>query len=264
MQCVEDGSLARDPARQARLADLIVDPRWRYSFKLITPTYVPGSSAEPRFTGQVAAPRMCDAALQTLSSSSVTSAMFSISKKDSLDHAHFDVGTGRDASPSISIRANARWRIPEDTDIDAAAAEWVELQHAILETLGAKHGVIVTATNEHVLDAEVWLSLTSVDGKVVHPRPAEISSYAARSQLLGDTYVRHPRWGTYLKPAHVAAVSGRAKIIDVVRPGVVRDVGDLLYIQLTERVSDATSDVAKARYRAFAELLAPITMPPEP
>ncbi|NVB85042.1 MAG: hypothetical protein HOV81_42135 [Kofleriaceae bacterium] len=263
MQCVEDDALARDAARQSRLADLVVDPRWRYTFKLITPTYVPLGPSEPRFVGVVPAARMRDAAWQTLSSDNVTTAMFSISKKDSLDHAHFDVRTGRDATPSVSIRANARWRVPEGTDVDTAGAAWVELQHEIVETLGAKHGVIVTATNEYVLNAEVWLSLTSVDGKVMHPRPNEISSYAVRSRMLGNEYVRHPRWGTYLKAAHVAAVGGRDKILDIVKPAVVRDVGDLLYIQLTERVSEATSDVAKARYRAFAELLAPITVPPE-
>jgi hypothetical protein len=81
--------------------------------------------------------------------------------------------------------------------------------------------------------------------------------------LLGDKYVRRPRWGTYLRPAHVAAIGGRDRILAVVKPPVVRDIGDLLYIQLSERVSEATSDQAKARYRAFVELVAPITMPPE-
>lgn len=263
MQCVQDNSLLGDAVRQARLADLVVDPRWIYPFKLVTTTYVPGLPAHPQFPGVVAAARMRDAALQAISSESVTSALFSISKKDSLDHAHFDVRTGRDASPSLSIRSNARWRVPEDADVDSAGAAWVELQHAIIETLGVSHAVIVTATNEYVLNAEIWLSLTSVDGTVMHPRPDEISSYAARSHLLGATYVRRPRWGTYLKPAHVAAIGGRERILDVVKPPVVRDIGELLYIQLSDRVSESTGDAAKVRYRAFADLLAPITMPPE-
>ena len=67
-----------------------------------------------------------------------------------------------------------------------------------------------------------------------------------------------------MKPAHVAAVGGRAKILEVVQPEVTRDVGDLLYVQLTAKVTEATSETAKRRYRAFAELLAPITMPPAP
>ncbi|NVB85040.1 MAG: hypothetical protein HOV81_42125, partial [Kofleriaceae bacterium] len=222
MQCVEDDALARDPARQARLANLVVDPRWIYQFKLLTTTYVPGLPAEQRFSGQIAAARMRDTALQALAASSVASATFSMSKKDSLDHAHFDASTGRQSSPSLSIQSNARWRVPEDVDVDAVSAAWVELQHEIVSALGVKHGVIVTATNEYVLRAEIWLSLTSLNGTLMHPRPQEIRSYAASSHLLGDTYVRHPRWGTYLKPAHVAAVGGRDKILDTVKPAIVR------------------------------------------
>ena len=71
-----------------------------------------------------------------------------------------------------------------------------------------------------------------------------------------------PRWGTYLKPAHVAAVGGRERILEVVQPEVTREVGELFYVQLTARVSDAASEVAKQRQAAFAGLLAPITMPP--
>jgi hypothetical protein len=262
MQCVQDDSLARDPARQARVADLVVDPRWMHRFKLVMPGFMPGVPHGPRFQGTIPAARMRDTALELLADASVASVMFSISRKESLDHATFNVDTGRQSSPSVSIRANARVRVPETVDLDTAAAAWVELQHELVATLGVKHGVIVTATNEYVMNAETWLSLTSLNGRVMHPNPEEISSYAARSHMLGNEYVRRPRWGTYLKPAHVAAVGGRDRILEVVRPPVVRDVGDLLYIQLTDRVSEATSDAAKARYRAFADLLAPITMPP--
>jgi hypothetical protein len=262
MQCVQDDSLARDPARQARVADLVVDPRWIHRFKLVMQGFLPGVAHGPRFPGTIPAARMRDTALEVLADATVASAMFSISRKESLNDATLNVDTGRQSSASLSVRSNARVRIPETVDLDAAGAAWVELQHALVEALGVKHGVIVTATNEYVMNAETWLSLTSLNGRVMHPNPKEISSYAASSHLLGNEYVRRPRWGTYLKPAHVAAVGGRDKIIEVVQPPVVREVGHLLYIQLTERVSEATSDAAKARFRAFAELLAPITVPP--
>lgn len=262
MQCVHDDLLAQDPARQARVADLVVDPRWMHRFKLVMPGFMPGVSHGPRFQGTIPAARMRDTALELLAEGSVASVMFSVSRKESLDHATFNVETGRQSLRGRSIRSNARVRVPETVDRDTAGAAWVELQHELVATLGVRHGVIVTATNEYVMNAETWLSLTSLNGRVMHPKPDEISSYNVRSHMLGNEYVRRPRWGTYLKPAHVAAIGGRDKIVDVVRPAVVRDVGDLLYIQLTDRVSEATSDLAKARYRAFAELLAPITMPP--
>jgi hypothetical protein len=154
--------------------------------------------------------------------------------------------------------------MPPDVLPNELATDWVELQHEILDTVGAIHGVIVTGTNEDVLSAEIWLSLRIIDGQVMHPRPEEIRSYNYKRWLLGHEYVRRPRWGTYLKPAHVAAVGGREKILQVVQPEVTRDVGDLFYVQLTAKVTEATSDTAKRRYQAFAELLAPITMPPAP
>jgi hypothetical protein len=262
MQCVQDASLARDPACLARIAELVTDPRWMHRLKLITTVWMPGTPPAPRFPGVIPAAELRETAVEALSSPSVAQVMFSISQKDSLDHAHLDVGTGRLASDNIAVRSNARVRIPADADRDAVATAWVELQHAIVETLGAIHGVIVTGTNEYVVNAEIWLSLTTVDGRVMHPNPDEINSYAVRKWELGHAYVRRPRWGTYLKPAHVAAVGGRERILEVVQPEVTRDVGALFYVQLTARVSDATSELAKQRAAAFANLLAPITMPP--
>lgn len=263
MQCIQGDSFVRDPERLARLVELVTDARWLYRFKMLTTVWQWGNPPAPRFPGVIPAAKLRETTFEALSSPSVASALLGISAKDSLDHAHFQINLARDLPDPAAI-SNARVRLPEDADQDAAATAWVELQHSIVETLGAIHGVIVVATNEYVLNAEIWLSLTSVNGKVMHPRPDEISSYAARKWLLGHTYVRRPRWGTYLKPAHVAAVGGRARILEVVQPEVSRDVGDLFYVQLTARVTEATSDVAKQRYRAFAELLAPITMPPAP
>jgi len=47
-----------------------------------------------------------------------------------------------------------------------------------------------------------------------------------------------------------------------VNPPVVRDVGNLLYVQLSERIADETADETRRRWRAFVDLVAPITMPP--
>ena len=263
MQCIQGDSFVRDPARLARLAELVTDTRWLYRFKLLSTVWQWGNPPAPRFPGVIPAAKLRETTFEALSSSSVASALLGISTKDSLDHAHFQINLARDL-PDPAASSNARVRLPDGVDRDKAATAWVELQHAIVETLGAIHGVIVTGTNEYVVNAEIWLSLTTVDGKVMHPRPEEINSYAARKWLLGHAHVRRPRWGTYLKPAHVEAVGGRERIVEVVQPEVTREVGDLFYVQLTARVSEATSDLAKQRYRAFAELLAPITMPPAP
>jgi len=222
------------------------------------------ASHHPRFKGVIPAAKLRSAALEVLSSASVTVLYCGVSAKELLDHANLTVATGRFPNDSDSIQSHTRMRMPPDVLPNEVVAAWVELQHEIIESVGAIHGVIVTGTNEDVVRAEVGLSLRIVSGQVMHPRPEEIRSYAYKRWLLGHQYVRRPRWGTYLKPAHVEAVGGRAKILEVVQPEVTRDVGDLFYVQLTAKVTEATSDLAKHRHQAFAELLAPITMPPAP
>ena len=56
-------------------------------------------------------------------------------------------------------------------------------------------------------------------------------------------------------------MGGRDKILAVVKPPVVRDVGDLLYVQLSERIIDALAPEAALRLRAFTDLVAPLTLP---
>lgn len=268
MQCVHGGSIADAPERLARLAELVVDPRWRYRFKLVTSATIPLMPSAPRSSGQVPEAKLRALALEALSSPSTDNVLFSTSRKEAGDHADLLVPTGRRVifAGRDVYSAYAKWRVPLDPgfDVDRVSADWIELQHAIVETLGAIHGVIVTGTNAWVMSAELSLGVTSLDGKLMHPNPAEISSYGAQILDLGTTYIRKPRWGTYLKPAHVAAVGGRDRIVAAVEPAVIRDVGELLYVQLTERVSDATGPEARARYRAFVDLVAPITMPPLP
>jgi len=263
MQCVNE---AFDPGRAARLAELSADSRWFYRFKLIDAAKEPGQPPPPRFKGVIPAANLRATAQEVLSSPSVTRVYFGVSAKEALDHANLTVATGRFPNPSSSIQSHARMRMPADVLPNEVATDWVALQHAIVETVGGIHGVIVTGTDEEVVRAEVGLSLRTLGdtGQVLHPRPQEIRSYNYKQWLLGHQYVRRPRWGTYLKPAHVEAVGGREKIIEIVQPEITRDVGDLFYVQLTAKVTEATSDIAKQRYRAFAELLAPITMPPAP
>jgi hypothetical protein len=232
MWCVHDGSFADDRARVDRLASLVVDPRWVYRFRLITVDYLPQLPPEPRFAGFIAPTAVREDAVQAFMSPSAASVMFHLSERDADAHANFDVQTGRQQI-GLGTRSNAHWRVPASADPDEVTSPWVELQHAIIDTLGAKHAVLVTATNEYVLNAEVWLSLTRIDGQWMHRRPSEIRAYEAHRHDLGDAFVRRPRWGTYLNRAHVAAIGGRQKILDVVQPPVTRDVGELFYVQLS-------------------------------
>jgi hypothetical protein len=263
MHCVHAFHLDAHSELLPTLAALITDDRWLHRFKLMTIGYVPELPRTPSFTGQIPASRLQDAVREALSSPSCEDILFGVSRQDRLAHAmfHIQLGRGIILDGKSPLTARAMLRLPSGDTTDASARAWVELQHAIVSLLGASHGVIIAATNEDVLRAEMWLSNIHLDGRPVHPDPVEISSYAVQRSKLGDEYIRAPRWGTYLKPAHVAAVGGRDTILAAVKPPLIRDVGELLYVQLSERVADALAPETEARRRVFADLLAPITMP---
>ncbi|MCW5805488.1 MAG: hypothetical protein KIT31_24170 [Deltaproteobacteria bacterium] len=265
LQCTHAGGLAASPERLARLAELITDARWHYTFKLINVGYISTSPRVPKFAGVIPRAKLQSAVLEALSSASASHVYVGCSRMEVGNHASIQVELGRDIlQPGDAQHARGRWRVPDVADVEAAAASWVELAHAMVETMGAMHGVIITATDAYVMDAEISLVNTSIDGQPMHPRQAEITSYQVGRDTLGVKYIRRPRWGTYLKPAHVEAVGGRDKLLAVVKPPVVREVGELLYVQLSERIADATAPDTRTRYRAFCDLVAPIVMPPVP
>lgn len=92
-----------------------------------------------------------------------------------------------------------------------------------------------------------------------HPHNESARINRVRNEL-GERYVRPPGWGTFLRPSHIEAVGGRARLLELVQPAVVEVVGPLLYVQLS-RLGDALAPETEARRRALAELLAPITVP---
>jgi hypothetical protein len=247
--------LAEEATRLERMAHLVTDPRWCISFKLVDIGHVPGKPLEPVFSGRIAARELPDAARMALCGENVDHVMFGTSRKESSDVARFYINTGRtNGEPSWG---NTRWRVP----YEPAAAAWVTLQHEIVVATGAQHAVIVATTTSELAGIEVWMQNVSHEGKPVHPHPQEISSYMVHRHELGDTYVRAPRWGTYLSPKHLAAIGGRAAVAATVEPAVVREVGPLVYFQLTERVSDAFAPATEAKRARFEQLARPLLPP---
>jgi hypothetical protein len=79
-------------------------------------------------------------------------------------------------------------------------------------------------------------------------------------KFVGRTYARHPRWGTYLNAAHVAAIGGEARIRAEVEPAKIDAVGELTYIQLTDSVETALTPLAGERRQRLESLMAPIIL----
>src|SRR5690606_30169691 len=81
---------------------------------------------------------------------------------------------------------------------------------------------------------------------------------------LGGTYVRHPRWGNYLGRAHIDQIGGLDRIRDEVAPARIVELGNLVYIQLTDDPHDAITAECERKRRALEAVMAPILPPARP
>jgi hypothetical protein len=255
LQFLHGKSLGTEIARLEKLAQLVSDPRWGVKFKLLSVGHVPGRPPEPLMRGPVAANDLAEKARIAFLAPNIQTVLFSVSKQETSDTAVYYVHTGRFDYKADSSWGNTRWLVHGD------ATAWVALQHDIVEAAGAEHAVIVAAETSAVASVEVWLSNRFNNGVSVHPNPGEIDHYARVSPQLGDTYLRAPRWGTYLSPRHLDAIGGRAKVVAEVQPASVRQIGQLTYFQLSERVEDALSPATETKRAKFEALVAPLLPP---
>lgn len=237
---------------RAGLAALLVDPRWPAAMPLLQIRPVPGRGAvEKRKLARAAARRELDAAL---AASTTLQVGLAASRSEADNNAWIYVDAGREPYPDgrfpYDLRAFAR--DPGDA--------WFELVHELARTVGAAHGSILVERDEAVLRSELWGQHESYEGRELHPEPALITALATKRHGIGDRWVRPGRWGTYLSAAHVDAAGGRERIRAAVEPAVLRDVGPLLYVQLSPP-ADALAPATRAKQDALAALLAPLALP---
>ena len=264
MHCVFDQPLDAVAGRIERIAALAFDPRWPWVPGRLRLWWVPGMQSDR--------PRKQRATKESLRGALTATDVDQVGvirhRNERDNHSWLYVHTGHRIIPGTArypfeVRAfcRAEW-LPEGASIK----EWLSVLHALVEAVGAVHGVVVIE-DEDVIHDEVWLIVTIRDDVRVNPRWKEIDRISGSGPArhgLGERFVRHPRWGTYLRPEHVAAIGGRERIAEVVQPAELREVGELLYVQLTASPETATSPDALAKQRAFTELVAPILVPPRP
>lgn len=171
-------------------------------------------------------------------------------------HASFDVGTRIRHQPHIRVYGH------QTIDNDLARADaWVRVMLTLAEKIGVHHGV-VPVMNPSAVSSEGSFVGHSHNGVSTHPFPDEFARIQDVERELGTKYVRFPRWGTLYPRAQVEALGGVGKIVDTVKPAVVREMPAALYVQLTDSVATATGAEAAAKQRAFTELVAPLLPPP--
>ena len=243
------------------VARLLADRRWPWRPSLLRLGVVPGRDNPLARKRRLPGKKRRELVKEALEAPNIANVGVSCSAAERENHAWAYVDTGRERAPPNAYPftalafCRAQW-LPEGVSLEP----WLELVHELMVAVGASNGVIAVADEEIVQD-EMFLQTSWRDSKRVNPNAQEVSRESAGRHELGRRYVRLPRWGTYLAPPHVEAAGGRERIREVVRPAVVREVGPLLYVQLTVSTETAGSEEAAAKRDAFATLLAPMLPP---
>ncbi|MEZ4361310.1 MAG: hypothetical protein R3B48_14085 [Kofleriaceae bacterium] len=151
---------------------------------------------------------------------------------------------------------------------------WVDLLHELMLTLDIGHGVLPVWPTEDMVDSDtvlVRIRLSAAKGERDLGVTGEFEIQRARAEYwrheLGDKYLRHPRWGTYLRRCHLDRVGGLALLRDTVPLAKILELGgphDLIYLQCTDHPKGALTPDGEAVRQALQTFLEPILVPPRP
>ena len=260
--CIFSAPVVDDPGRIDELVRLLTDPRWPWQPQLLHASSIPGGPNTPQVKGKIRTAEIGAAIRTALAATSTSRIELSCSRLFPSDRASIVIDSGRFSPGAERVPFEIRAQIHVDElPAGMSAAPWIALCHDLVCAVRGVHAVIPVTQNRHALNDELYLSTTVVNGRLQHPDAMEIKRISKHRTHLGTTYVRPPRWGTYLSPEAVAAAGGRERIAEVVQPAVIADVGPLLYVQLSAAIDDALSAVTLAKQQELAKLLAPVMIP---
>ena len=257
-----------DRARAERVASLLVDDRWPWApwwaqfwardefFKNTRSRKVVGNKGIAFLTEGITSP---DFRRVTLYRSS--------QEVDAFSHGDFDTGQRiivRDHENPFNASGGIHgYDLPEGKSVSA----WVELMHDMMVALDVGSATIpvfrgkVSCLNDYTLNTRVILS--DVDFQPPD-YPRENSRAIFWRDKLGGTYVRHPRWGNYLRREHIAKIGGLDRIRSEVAPAQLIELGNLVFIGLTDDPRDALTSECERKRSALEALMAPIVAPAAP
>lgn len=261
-----------DAARVARLADLLVDRRWPW-----LPWWASYSAWDKRQDGK---------SVRVGGVNGVAPLLAALARRD-LTRLWLDRTAGRDNFTSVALSLNVHaaaqgdpltlWVTCKSVDLPKGKSftDFLALAHELILAVGANHATLGAWPTFNQAVSDTWLTRMVLDtprGDINLGLPAD---FAAQIDLVGTwrrdvggTYARHPRWGTYLHAAHVAAIGGVEKVRAVVDPARIDTIGPLMYIQLTDSIESALTAEAGEKRGALQTLMAPILVgapvPPPP
>lgn len=259
--CIFAGPFVEDPARVDEMVRLLTDPRWPWQPQLLSAGSIPGGPRTPQVKGKIRRADLAPALHAALSAPSTASILFTCSRLNDANHAMVALDTGRFAPGPDKVKFTLRAHLHVDAmPADTSTSSWISLWHDLVRAVRGVHAVIPVMENRHALSDELYLSTTTVNGRLQHPDALEIQRIHRRRVDIGATCVRPPRWGSYLPPYAVDAAGGREAIAAAVEPAVLAEVGSLLYVQLSA-IEDALSAATREKQQALATLLAPVMIP---
>jgi hypothetical protein len=249
-------------AHSDEVARLMTDARWPWQPQLMKIGNIAGRPLNAQVKGKIPIAKLPDAVRTALAAENANDVMLACSQQQALEHAWIRVHTGRDDRGWNKVQNDlmAMTRA-ENVPPGKSSASWIELAHDLVKTVRGVHGVIVVTRNDWHLSNELWLSTSAIDGKPTHDRGPEIQRISKHRRELGTKWVRPAQWGNYYDARAMDAIGGRAALEARVQPAIIREIGALTYVQLSERVEDALAPATEAKRRALNDLLAPIVVP---
>ncbi len=264
-----------DQALSSQLASLFLDDRWPWPLTSVIfgqragfskrgrRQKLSGKEAKTKLISGMRDPEGRDASLDHRASAEE-------------NHARLNIETGqllvnrRAANPTKITGQVKGIDLPKEANL----LSWVELMHQIMSCLDIANGVLTVWPTEYMVDADtIFVNIMLDTPKSVHNLGVQSQYQIQNSHVkywrpeLGDKYIRHPRWGNYLRRAHLELVGGLSRIRDIVPLAKVLELGgqgDLVYLQCTEHPAGALTQEGEQVRQALEVLLAPIVAPPPP
>lgn len=248
----------RRPDLQSALVDIVASPVWGKPLRYCAPQAVPGH-AVPR-AGVLTKDALTTSLAAAIAAESTSCVFMSTTAKEDASYARiwFDTQSQPWSKPLCDAAGYRPW------EAATTHAAWLAAVLTLAARAPATMGSVFVMPGPWQASSEGTLGAIMVDGKAVHPYPKQFERMRRAYKELGTRYVRFPRWGTLYSHAHVEALGGIARIIDVVQPAVVRELPGGVYFQLTDSLDTAQSEEATRKRRAFTELAEPLLPPPLP
>ena len=241
---------------------LLTDPRWPWQPQLLFAASIPRGPLTPQVKGKIRRLDLDGAIRAALTASSTSRIRLSCSKLNDSNRASIVIDTGRFSPGAERVPFEIRSQVHVHELPDApSGASWIALCHDLVRAVRGVHAVIPVTRSRYAMNDELYLSTTTVNGRLQHPDAMEIQRINKHRTHLGTKYLRPPRWGNYLGPDAVAAAGGRDRIAAVVKPAVLAEVGPLLYVQLSAGFEDALAPATEVKRQELGTLLAPVMIP---